>query len=539
MRDKRGSYKSLQQILWEGADILRSKMDANEYKDYLLAIVFYKYLSDKLVSDGCGLCDREPGSAEEALKIYEEAYADDDFKKELLSEDKYLIKPEYTYAKLAQDVIDHSFQREDLKTAFNDVERSDDMFAGLFEDVDLYSKKLGPTSQIQLETLGNLITKVDEADFLSYSGDVLGDAYEYMIGQFASETGKKAGEFYTPKAVSQILTRFAIAGQEGKKGLSVYDPAMGSASLLLYAKSFVKGKDERETKDLANSIRYYGQELITSTYNLARMNMVLHGIPAANQRLRNADTLGEDWPTDEENVFDMVVMNPPYSHDWAASPGFLHDPRFQNYGVLPPKSKADYAFLLHGFYHLKDTGTMAIVLPHGVLFRGSTEGVIRKRLVQTGAIYAVVGLPANLFYNTSIPTIIVVLKKSRPDADRSILFVDASNEFEHGKRQNSLSAKNIEDIVTMYRARKDVERHCHLASYEEVEKNGFNLNIPRYVDTFQKEPEVDLSAVVKEIEENEKEIEGLEDEIRRSVEDLTSSNPKCLSEIHDLLSLFQ
>lgn len=539
--ENKESTKSLQQILWEGADILRSKMDANEYKDYLLAIVFYKYLSDKLIKDGCSLySEAKPSDANKALKIYTEAYEDEDFRNELKAEDKYIISPKVTYSKLVNDVNDHTFQRENLVAGFNEVEGSNKMFEGLFQDVDLYSKKLGTTSQKQTETISQVLTKINEADFLSYSGDVLGDAYEYMIGQFASETGKKAGEFYTPKAVAQILSRIAIQGQTDKKGLTVYDPAMGSASLLIDASQFVKGKDAKETKDLVNSIRYYGQELITSTYNLARMNMVLHGVPASNQHLRNGDTLDADWPTDEETVFDMVVMNPPYSQNWSAAQGFLQDPRFQNYGVLPPRSKADYAFLLHGYYHLKDTGTMAIVLPHGVLFRGSTEGVIRQKLVENGSIYAVIGLPSNLFYNTSIPTIIMVLKKNRPDNNsRSILFIDASNEFEHGKRQNSLSPKNIEDILKMYSDRKDVDKHCHLASFEEIKKNDFNLNIPRYVDTFEKEPDVDISAVSKEILENEASIKNIQNEIAQSISELTSNDEKDLESIQELLKLFK
>lgn len=540
--ENKEKLKKLETVLWEGADILRSKMDANEYKDYLLAIVFYKYLSDKLIRDGCALYSEvKPKDAAEALKIYTEAYKDEDFKNELKAEDKYLISPRLTYSKLVRDVYDHAFQREDLKAGFNEVEASNkDLFEGMFQDIDIYSTKLGSSPQKQTETISQLLSKINEADFLSAEGDVLGNAYEYMIGQFASETGKKAGEFYTPHKVAEILARIAILGKEDKKGLTVYDPALGSASLLLEASRFVKGKDDKETRDLKNSIRYYGQELITSTFNLARMNMILHGVPASNQHLRNGDTLDADWPTDEETMFDMVVMNPPYSLAWNPAKGFLQDPRFQNYGVLPPKSKADYAFLLHGYYHLKDTGTMAIVLPHGVLFRGSSEGVIRQKLVESGAIYAIIGLPANLFYNTSIPTIIMVLKKNRPEDDsRSILFIDASNEFEHGKRQNNLSQKNIDDILKMYTARKDVEKHCHLATFEEIKKNDFNLNIPRYVDTFEKEPDVDLAALSKEIIENEASISKLKEEIATSLHDLTAEDPKDLASIQELLKLFK
>ena len=274
-----------------------------------------------------------------------------------------------------------------LKKAFNRVEQSDPIFANLFADIDLYSTKLGTGEQKQSATVAEVVKKINEADLLNHEGDVLGDAYEYLIGQFASETGKKAGEFYTPKAVSQILTRVAIQGQEDKKGLLVYDATMGSGSLLLNAKKISRKPDY---------IRYFGQELNTSTFNLARMNMFLHDVDPDNLTLRNADTLDADWPTDEETDFDMVLMNPPYSAKWSAAQGFLNDSRFSDYGVLAPKSKADYAFLLHGFYHLKNTGTMAINLPHGVLFRGAAEGKIRQKLCDSGSIYAVIGLPANL-----------------------------------------------------------------------------------------------------------------------------------------------
>ena len=268
------------------------------------------------------------------------------------------------------------------------IEQSDPLFADLFTDIDLYSNRLGTGDQKQSDTIASLLKEIDKADLLNTDTDVLGNAYEYLIGQFASETGKKAGEFYTPQAVSKILTRIAISGQESKKGLSVYDPCMGSGSLLLNAKKYALEPIY---------IKYYGQELMTSTYNLARMNMFLHGIAPENQRLRNGDTLDGDWPTEEETDFNMVLMNPPYSAKWSAAAGFQQDERFSDYGVLAPQSKADYAFLLHGPYHLKNNGTMSIVLPHGVLFRGAAEGKIREKLLRSGNIYAIIGLPANLF----------------------------------------------------------------------------------------------------------------------------------------------
>lgn len=469
--------KDLLSVLWAGADILRGKMDANEYKNYLLGIVFYKYLSDTFLTHVYDLLnDKKPESMTEAQAAYEQAYETED-RDDLLEDIKesyhYTIEPELTYTKLAEAANNNAFQREMLKKAFNNVEQSDPIFANLFADVDLYSTRLGAGEQKQSATISELVKKINEVDLLDYDGDVLGDAYEYLIGQFASETGKKAGEFYTPQAVSQILTRVAIQGQEDKRGLLVYDAAMGSGSLLLNARKFSHNPDY---------IRYFGQELSTTTFNLARMNMFLHGVDPENQTLRNADTLDADWPTDEETDFDMVLMNPPYSAKWTAAQGFLNDSRFSGYGVLAPKSKADYAFLLHGYYHLKNSGTMAIILPHGVLFRGAAEGKIRQKLVDSGAIYAVIGLPANLFYNTSIPTTIIALKKNRDGRD--ILFIDASSEFVKGKKQNSMSAENIDHIIKLYTDRTDVDKQAHLASYEEIKANDYNLNIPRYVDTF-------------------------------------------------------
>lgn len=525
--------KELQQILWDGADILRSKMDANDYKDYLLGFVFYKYLSDTLLTEAYKLLeDTTPLDMATAQRAYEEAMADqdEDFIKELKQVNRYLLKPELTYTKLSENVGNNCFQREDLQQAFNEIEQSDKLFDGLFTDVDLYSPRLGTGDLKQTQTIEQMLVKINEANLLDYSGDVLGDAYEYMIGQFASETGKKAGEFYTPRAVSEILARVTTSGQEDVPSLTVYDPAMGSASLLLSIKNYVKNP---------NFIQYYGQELVTSTYNLARMNMFLHGISPDNQHLRNGDTLDADWPVDQPTTFHCVVMNPPYSQKWTADSGFLTDPRFSDYGVLPPKSKADYAFLLHGYYHLKDTGTMAIVLPHGVLFRGAAEGKIRQKLLENGAIYAVIGLPSNLFYNTSIPTTIVVLKKRREDAmSRDVLFIDASKEFEHGKKQNSLTEAHIDAILKMYHDRKDVDKHAHLATFEEIQDNDFNLNIPRYVDTFEKEPDVDLAAVAEDIAKLDDEIASAEQDVLSGLKDLTAATPEAQKGLDMLLKLF-
>lgn len=520
--------KDLISVLWSGADILRSKMDANEYKDYLLGIVFYKYLSDSfLIKVYDLLYDEKPTTLKTALEAYKEALEDEsseELKEQLIEECHYVMEPELTYTYFAEAARNNSFNREQLQKGFNNIEQSDPIFSDLFTDIDLYSNRLGTGDQKQSDTVASLIKEIDKADLLNSDAEILGNAYEYLIGQFASETGKKAGEFYTPQAVSKILTRIAISGQEHKKGLSVYDPCMGSGSLLLNAKKYA---------DEPGYIKYYGQELNTSTYNLARMNMFLHGIAADNQKLRNGDTLDADWPTGEETDFNMVLMNPPYSAKWSAAAGFLQDERFSDYGVLAPKSKADYAFLLHGLYHLKNNGTMAIVLPHGVLFRGAAEGKIREKLLQSGNIYAVIGLPANLFYNTSIPTCIVVLKKHRDGRD--VLFIDASKKFNKGKKQNEMTDAHIEEVIELYSQRKTVEKETFLASFEDIEKNDFNLNIPRYVDNFEKEEEIDLNALLTDMKKTDEELEQVHGEFLSLLKELTSSDAAIMSSLNDLI----
>lgn len=525
--------KDLLQVLWNGADVLRGKMDANEYKTYLLGLVFYKYLSDSYLAKAYDLMnDEEPETLEEAQEAYEDVMGSEDAEDllyELHETLYYTLEPDMTYTSMLRDIKNNEFNREKLQAAFNRVEESDVLFNGLFSDVDLYSNRLGTGDQKQSDTIANVLKVLEQADLIHTEGDVLGNAYEYLIGEFASETGKKAGEFYTPHAPAQILCRIAMLGQEGRKGLQVYDPCMGSASLLLSCKTY--------SKEPAY-ISYYGQELMPSTYNLARMNMFLHGISPENQHLRNGDTLDADWPTDEETEFDCVVMNPPYSAHWSAADGFKQDERFMDYGgKLPPKSKADYAFLLHGFYHLKQTGTMAIVLPHGVLFRGAAEGAIRKTLLENGSIYAVIGLPANMFYNTSIPTCIIVLKKHREGRD--VLFIDASDLFEKEKKQNVMKEEHIDEVVRLYTERQTVDKRATLASFEEIRDNDFNLNIPRYVDTTEPEPEVDLAALTKEIRETDQAIKAGNAELLSMLEDLTFQTPETEAVVKDFVNVLK
>ena len=343
------------------------------------------------------------------------------------------------------------------------------------------------------------MANIAEIDFAHEDSeiDVLGDAYEYLISQFAANAGKKAGEFYTPQQVSKILAKIVTVGKERLK--EVYDPTCGSGSLLL-----------RVAKE-AKVSKFYGQELTSTTYNLARMNMLLHDIDYTNFDIKNDDTL--EHPQHMGMRFEAIVANPPYSANWSADNKFLDDERFSAYGKLAPKSKADFAFIQHMIHQFADNGTMAVVLAHGVLFRGAAEGVIRKYLIEKeNVLDAVIGLPANIFFGTSIPTVILVFKKNR-DNNENILFIDASNEFEKGKNQNNLTDEQVEKIVDTFVKRETIDKYSYVATIEEIKENDYNLNIPRYVDTFEEEETIDLQAVSEKIASIDKEIDKLDDEL--------------------------
>ncbi|MDE8098998.1 type I restriction-modification system subunit M [Erysipelothrix rhusiopathiae] len=502
--------------LFGAADHLRSKMDASEYKNYLLGLIFYKYLSDKLLVEVVELSGAEIQdypTKELQVALYHELTADSDAKEALedamIDKLGYTIKEEFLFSELADKAKQNIFQLNDLKQAFQNLSSSFDQFNGLFDDVDLSSRKLGSDDQQRNITITEVMKQLDDIDVLEHNGDVIGDAYEYLISQFAEAAGKKAGEFYTPHEVSVMMARIVALGQEDKRLFSVYDPTMGSGSLMLNVCKYLNHPD---------TVKYHGQELNTTTYNLAKMNLILHGVENEDMNIRNADTLNKDWPTEEPYLFDSVLMNPPYSAKWSADDKFLDEPRFNRYGKLAPKSKADFAFLLHGFYHLKDSGTMAIVLPHGVLFRGGAEGVIREKLLRDGSIDAIIGMPANLFFGTSIPTTVIILKKNR--MNRDVLFIDASKEFVKNKNQNKLEDEHIDKIVETYKKRKTLDKYSYVASFTEIEENDFNLNIPRYVDTFEEEEPVDLFKVGEEMRALKIEKQELKQELLKMMEQL-------------------
>ena len=511
--------------LWSMANELRGTMDASEYKNYILAFMFYRYLSEHqqqyLVNNN--VIDVLDGETVNEAYIRQASGEElDDYLEDISSSLGYAIAPNDTWQSLIEKIDNLQVIPSDYQTIFDNFNKNAELnkeasrdFRGVFNDVNLGDSRLGSTTNERAKALNGIAKLIDSIEYKSEDGkDILGEIYEYLIGQFAASAGKKGGEFYTPHQVSIILAKIVTSDVQNKdEFFSVYDPTMGSGSLLLTV-----GQELPE----GTPIKYYGQELNTTTYNLARMNLMMHNVSYNNMMLSNADTLETDWPDgpdekgiDHPRTFDAVVANPPYSAKWDNNETKLKDARFSEYGKLAPASKADYAFILHSIYHLDNNGTMAIVLPHGVLFRGAAEAKIRKTLIEKNYLDTVIGLPANLFYGTSIPTIILVLKKNRKDKD--ILFIDASKEFEKGKNQNKLNEENIEKIITTFKERKDVDKYAHLASIEEIRENDFNLNIPRYVDTFEEEEPIDLEEVNKQLEEDNKEIAKLEAEIKEQL----------------------
>jgi len=502
--------KILEQQLWNIANTLRGKMNADEFRDYILGFIFYKYLAEKmeifansiLQQDNIQFRDIKENTAKGKEYI-------DVIKEEALETLGYFLKPSELFSEIAKrgNSDTNTFILEDLQKILTNIQlstmgtQSEEDFDNLFEDMDLNSTKLGKSADARNAIIVKVLVHLDEIDFkLEHTElDVLGDAYEYLIGQFASGACKKAGEFYTPQEVSKILAKIVTTGKNRLK--SVYDPTCGSGSLLL--------RVAREVKDVNN---FYGQEMNRTTYNLARMNMILHGVHYLKFDIKQEDTL--EHPQHLNDMpFEAIVANPPFSANWSANPLFLNDDRFSQYGKLAPASKADFAFVQHMIYHLAENGTMAIVLPHGVLFRGAAELHIRKYLIeQKNYLDAVIGLPANIFYGTSIPTCILVFKKCRETPD-DILFIDASKEFEKVKNQNMLREEHINKIVDTYRNRTVIQKYSHLATLQEVADNDYNLNIPRYVDTFEEEEEIDIHAVMQEIKSLEAKRAELDKEI--------------------------
>jgi type I restriction enzyme M protein len=521
----------LEQQLWNIANTLRGKMNADEFRDYILGFIFYKYLSEKmelfaneiLLQDKLKFTEINPKMAEYAE--YMEAIKD-----EAIEKLGYFLKPVELFGEVAKrgmgnnDDIDQfdetktNFILEDLQKILINIQlstmgtESEDDFDNLFEDMDLNSTKLGKTPDDRNAIIAKVLTHLDKIDFglEDTESDVLGDSYEYLISQFASGAGKKAGEFYTPQQVSKILALIVTTGKTKLK--SAYDPTSGSGSLLL-----------RIAKVVQDVAMFYGQEMNRTTYNLCRMNMILHGVHYRRFDIKQEDTL--ERPLHVGMTFEAIVSNPPFSAQWSANPVHLSDDRFSQYGRLAPSSKADFAFVQHMIHHLAENGTMAIVLPHGALFRGGAEQHIRKFLIESkNYLDAVIGLPANIFYGTSIPTCILVFKKCRENPD-DIIFIDASNEYEKVKTQNVLREEHIDKIIDTYRNRTEIEKYSKRASLAEIAENDYNLNIPRYVDTFEAEDEIDIEALANEIKAIDERMHVTDQTIGQYCAELSISTP--------------
>lgn len=513
--------KQLGKTLWAIADQLRGSMNADDFRDYMLSFLFLRYLSDNYEA----AAKKELGSdypdpqaigngGKTPLSVWYAANPDDiaAFEQQMRRKAHYVIQPRYLWGNIVhlaktqdRDLLDT------LQKGFKHIEEDsfESEFQGLFSEINLTSDKLGRKYEDRNAKLCSIISELARGMALfSTEADTLGDAYEYLIGQFAAGSGKKAGEFYTPQQISNILSAIVtLDSQEPKTGPrrkldSVFDFACGSGSLLLNIR--------HRMKEAGGSIgKIVGQEYNITTYNLARMNMLLHGVKDTEFEIYHGDTLKNDWDWLRETNpakkprFDAVVANPPFSYRWEPGEAMAQDPRFKNHGVAP-KSAADFAFLLHGLHYLKDDGVMAIILPHGVLFRGGKEADIRRKLLEDGHIDTVIGLPANLFYSTGIPVCILVLKKCKKPDD--VLFINAAEHFTKGKRQNQLSDEDIARIVSTYRDRTEQTRYSRRVSMQEITDNDFNLNISRYVSTAQAEEEVDLVAVHAELVQLEQDL---------------------------------
>lgn len=541
--------EQLGKALWDIANDLRGAMNADDFRDYMLSFLFLRYLSDNYEASvkkelGSDYPKLEAEDKRTPLSVWYEANPNDvePFEKQMRRKVHYVVKPKYLWVSISELArTQHIDLLNDLQDGFKYIENEsfESSFKGLFSEINLDSEKLGKTYTDRNEKLCTIIKKISDgiADF-STDSDTLGDAYEYLIGEFAAGSGKKAGEFYTPQQLSTILSEIVTLDSQNpkagkkKKLNKVLDFACGSGSLLLN----VKDKIEKQPGGGTIS-RIYGQEKNITTYNLARMNMLLHGVKDSEFEIFHGDTLKNEWDIlNEMNpakkvTFDAVVANPPFSLRWDASEAMGENFRYKNYGIAP-KSAADFAFLLHGFHFLSDEGTMAIILPHGVLFRGGAEQRIREKLLKDGNIDTVIGLPSNLFFSTGIPVCILVLKKCKKEDD--VLFINASEHYKKEKRQNILrdgkvdgvfkegEPNDIKKIIDTYinRPEEPIERYARRVSMEEIEKNDFNLNISRYVSTAIAEKKIDLEEVHQSLTDIEKSATKARDEHNKFLKDL-------------------
>ena len=522
--------QTIEKQLWNIANDLRGKMDADEFKDYILGFIFYKYLSERQYELANELLEFEEN--QDYFEVTDSAEIEA-IRVESLEQLGYFLLPSELFSAVVKKGLRASEEFDtniigDLKIIFNNIvtsanqyESADD-FNNLFEDLDLDSTKLGKEVDVRNELIVKIMSSLNRIDFglTKSDADVLGDAYEYLIGQFASGAGKKAGEFYTPQQVSKVLAKLVALGRDRVR--NVYDPTCGSGSLLLRVEKEVR-KCIAHDEDIL--IELYGQELNRTTYNLARMNMIMHGVHFSRFDIRQEDTL--EKPQHLGKRFEAVVANPPFSSRWRGDENPIHsdDDRFSMYGKLAPKSKADFAFVQHMLYQLAENGIMAVVLPHGVLFRGASEGKIRQYIIEElNFLDAVIDLPANLFYGTGIPASVLVMKKCRKH-DEAVLFIDASQHFQKKGNQNYLTDEHVERIIETYAERKTIDKFSYLATLDEIKENEYNLNIPRYVDTFEEEEPVELEKVSKELKDIELKMKDTDHTIEKFCKELGIAPP--------------
>lgn len=532
----------LGKILWSIANQLRDSMNADDFRDYMLSFLFLKHLSDNYME----AVKKELGpeypkvSRKEmyARKVttplqlwYKDNLADiNEFEQVMRRRIHYVIKPEYLWQNIYELARTHNEDLLDtIQAGFYHIENEsfESSFQGLFSEINLQSEKLGRNPKERNELLCKIVVSISEGIEQFHSEeDNLGNAYEYLIGQFAAGSGKKAGEFYTPQMVSTILSKIVTLDCQSpeignrKRINRVLDMTCGSGSLLLNVH-----RECTQSKPKIELGKIYGQEKNITTYNLARMNMILHNVKDTEFSIHHGDTLINDWDLFREPnpakklLFDAVVANPPFSLRWDPSEDLAHDFRFQRYGVAP-RVAADFAFLLHGFHYLSEEGTMAIILPHGVLFRSGKEEVIRTKLIKDDCIDAVIGLPQGLFYSTGIPVCIIVLKKCRKNDD--ILFINASGKenYVRGRKQNSLEIEHVDKIVKTYRYREEEVRYSRRVPLKEIKENDYNLNITRYVDLTTEEEPIDLFEVHKQLVDIEKEIANAKAEHNKYLREL-------------------
>lgn len=501
--------------MWAMLNKTRGQIGLTAYKDYIFGLLFYKYLSEKASN-----------WLEKTLRgeTWERVYEEDsvkslDYMKRNLG---YAIRPNNFFSDWKKAIDEDRFNiglMTDTFGHFNQQIAFDAKkdFEGIFDGMRFDSADLGANAQARASVMISMIELLSSPEFDLTSGDdAISDIYEYLVAQFATVLASDMGQYYTPKEISNIMARVLTFGRENEESFSIYDPTVGSASLLLTTASYMTNSHKR------GMIKYFGQEKDATPYRLARMNLMMHGVEYNDISINHADTLESDWPDgvvdgkDNPRMFDAVMANPPYSAHWKNKER-EDDPRWREYGVAP-KTKADYAFLLHCLYHLEDNGRMAIILPHGVLFRGAAEGRIRKALINRHQIEAVIGFPDKLFLNTSIPVCVLILRKNRISSD--VLIVDASNDFEKLKNQKRLRPEDVDKIVDTVVHRKEIEKYSHIATLDEIIENDYNLNIPRYVDTFEEEPEIDIVALSQEMVQVNKQIAEAEAEFLSMLDEL-------------------